>query len=329
MKYRSVVVTRRGGPDVFRIVEHALREPTIGETRIRILATTVSAPDIQARYGHTPFPPRIPFVPGYAIIGVVDAVGEGVTKAAAGDRVGALTITGGYAEYIYLNQDELIPVPVALDPAEAVTLILNYLVAYQVMHRSARVRSGDKVLIVGASGGIGTAFLQLGTLAHLTMFGLASRSKHHILVEHGATPIDYHTQDFVEVIRNAEPDGLNAVFDGMGGAYVRRGLSVLRHGGTLVVYGNPLSISGLGAPAGRGSRVQPAPEQEARQSVRNDGIEIQPAPVRRRLGCALQAARRTQDQTHHRKEVLSHGSGRSRCITGERPDSRQRRSGGA
>ena len=245
MKYRSVVVTRRGGPDVFRIVEHALREPTIGETRIRILATTVSAPDIQARYGHTPFPPRIPFVPGYAIIGVVDAVGEGVTKAAAGDRVGALTITGGYAEYIYLNQDELIPVPVALDPAEAVTLILNYLVAYQVMHRSARVRSGDKVLIVGASGGIGTAFLQLGTLAHLTMFGLASRSKHHILVEHGATPIDYHTQDFVEVIRNAEPDGLNAVFDGMGGAYVRRGLSVLRRGGTLVVYGNPLSISGL------------------------------------------------------------------------------------
>jgi NADPH2:quinone reductase len=127
-------------------------------------------------------------VPGYAIIGVVDAIGGGVTNAAVGDRVAALTVLGGYAEYIFLGQEELVPVPVTLDPAEAITLVLNYVVAYQVMHRKARVKVGDKVLIIGASGGVGTALLQLGKLASLTMYGIASKSKHNILTEHGATP---------------------------------------------------------------------------------------------------------------------------------------------
>jgi NADPH:quinone reductase-like Zn-dependent oxidoreductase len=184
-------------------------------------------------------------VPGYAIIGVVDAVGAGVTGVAVGDRVAALTISGGYAEYIYLSQDDLIPVPAALDPAEAVTLILNYIVAYQTLHRSARVEAGDKVLIIGASGGVGTALLDLGKLAGLRMYGIASGSKHHILTEYGATPIDYHSQDFVEVIRQAEPGGLDAVFDGMVWGYLDRGFPLLRHGGTWVQYGNPLSLSGL------------------------------------------------------------------------------------
>lgn len=243
MKYKSVIVTRRGGPEVFHVIENDLRGPSAMEARIKILAVPVCLPDIEARYGRTPFAPKIPFLPGYAVIGVVDAVGEGVTNAAVGDRVAALTAYGGYAEYIFLDQTELIPVPITLDPAEAVTLILNYLVAYQTLHRSAKVKAGDKVLIIGASGGIGTAFLQLGRLANLTMYGIASRSKHYILTEYGATPIDYHTQDFVEVIRKAEMDGLDAVFDGIGGDYIKRGFSLLRRGGTLVGYANPLSLS--------------------------------------------------------------------------------------
>jgi NADPH:quinone reductase-like Zn-dependent oxidoreductase len=124
-----------------------------------------------------------------------------------------------------------------------VLLILNYLVAYQVLHRIAQVKPGDKVLIVGASGGVGTAFLQLGKLANLTMYGLASPRKHSTLTEYGATPIDYHTQDFVEVIRQAEPDGIDFVFNGMGEEYLARGLAVLRRGGTMVHYGAPQSFS--------------------------------------------------------------------------------------
>ena len=243
MKYKSVVVTKRGGPEVLQVVENDLRPPSAGEARIRILATPVVQDDIAVRVGNRPFLAKTPFVPGYAIIGTVDAVGEGVIQAAVGDRVGALTNFGGYAEYIYWDAEQLVHVPTTLDPARAVPLILNYVVAYQVLHRVIQVKPGDKVLIVGASGGVGTAFLQLGRLADLKMYGLASPSKHSVLAEHGATPIDYHAQDFVEVIRQAEPGGLDFVFNGMGEEYFERGLRVLRRGGTLVHYGGPQSFA--------------------------------------------------------------------------------------
>ena len=252
MRYKRVIVTRRGSPEVLKVVESELRPPSAGEARVKILAASVSLPDVQSRYGRTPFAPKVPYVPGYSIVGTVDALGDpqrepgkGATGVAVGDRVAALTVYGGYAEYIYLSEEDLIPVPEALDPAEAVVLVLNYIVAYQVMHRSARVNPGDVVLIIGASGGVGTAFLQLGQQAGLRMYGLASPRKHHILTGYGATPIDYHTQDFVQVIRQAEPDGLDAVFDGMVWGYLDRGFSLLRRGGTWVQYGNPLSLSGL------------------------------------------------------------------------------------
>jgi NADPH:quinone reductase-like Zn-dependent oxidoreductase len=205
----------------------------------------VCGPDVQARYGQTPIAPKTPFVPGYAIVGDVDAVGQGVNHVTVGDRVSALTVMGGYAEVIYLTEDQTIPTPRELDPAQVATLILNYIVAYQTLHRSARVQAGDKILIIGASGGVGTALLDLGKLAGLTMYGLASASKHSIVTQFGATPIDYRTQDFVEVIRQAEPDGLDAVFDGMVWGYLDPGFSLLGRGGTWVQYGNPLSFSGL------------------------------------------------------------------------------------
>ncbi|HUW95485.1 MAG TPA: medium chain dehydrogenase/reductase family protein [Anaerolineae bacterium] len=245
MSYKTIVVTRRGGPEVLQVMENELRAPAMGEARIRILATPVVQDDVAARVGKRPFLPEIPFVPGYSILGVVDAVGEGVTDVAVGDRVAALTNYGGYAEYIYLDEEKLVHVPLTLDPAQAVVLILNYLVAYQVMHRAVEAKPGDKVLVIGASGGVGTAILQVGKLAKLTMYGLASPSKHAALTELGAIPIDYHTQDFVQVIGQAEPDGIDFVFNGMAAEYFERGLAVLRRGGVMVHYGGPESFSGL------------------------------------------------------------------------------------
>jgi NADPH:quinone reductase-like Zn-dependent oxidoreductase len=251
MKYKSLVATRLGGPEVLQVVESDLRPPAAGEVRIKVLAASVCRPDVTVRtgealYAGTPLGRKPPFVPGYSAIGVVDAVGEGVTGVVVGDRVGALTVVGSYTEVLYWKSDRLIPVPDTLDPGEAVPLILNYVVAYQVLHRRAKVESGDKVLIIGASGGIGTALLQLGQLADLKMYGIASQSKHPILAEYGATPIDYHTQDFVQVMRQAEPEGLDAVIDGMMSLdYIRPGLSLLRRGGTLVSYGEPAGFGTL------------------------------------------------------------------------------------
>jgi NADPH:quinone reductase-like Zn-dependent oxidoreductase len=242
MKYKRIVVTKRGPPENLQIIECDLRDPSAKEVRVKVLATCVCLPDVQARYGLSPFAPKVPFVPGYAVIGVVDAAGPGVTQASPGAKVAAYLILGGYAEYVYLHEHQIIPVPPSLNPAEAVPLLLNYVVAYQILHRTAKVKAGQKVLIIGASGGCGTAFLDLGRLANLTMYGIASKSKHAILAEYGATPIDYRTDDFVEVIRRAEPGGLDAVFDGVGGDYVDRAFPLLRRGGVLVGYGNPLSM---------------------------------------------------------------------------------------
>jgi NADPH:quinone reductase-like Zn-dependent oxidoreductase len=243
MMYKSVLVTQRGGLEALQIVDNDLHPPTEGEARIRILATAVCQDDVAIRRGNRPFLKKPPFVPGYSFIGIVDAIGEGVNDVKVGDRVAALTQYGSHAEVIYWQARELVHVPESIDPAEAVTLILNYLVAYQILHRVAKVKAGDKVLIIGASGGVGTAFLQLGKLAGLKMYGLASPGKHHILAEYGATPIDYHTQDFVEVIRQTEPEGINYVFNGMGEETYERSLAVLRRGGMLVHYGAPQSMA--------------------------------------------------------------------------------------
>lgn len=245
MKYKTISAAQRGGPEVLQVVEKELREPAAREARLKVLAVPVCLPDVTSRYGQTPFPVKVPFVPGYAVIGTVDAIGTEVSNVSRGDRVAALIAFGGYAEYVYWNAEELIPVPDSLDPAKAAPVILNYIVAYHVMHRWAKVKAGDRVLIVGASGGIGTALLQLGKLAKLKMYGIASQSKHCILKEYGAIPIDYRTEDFVDVIRRAEPEGLDAVFDGMGGDYFKRSYSLLRRGGKLVGYGNPMSFSGM------------------------------------------------------------------------------------
>lgn len=245
MKYKRILVTKRGPPENLQSTECELRDPSEKEVRVKVLATCVCLPDVQNRYGLSPFPSKVPFVPGYAIVGIVDVAGRDVTQAAPGAKVAAYLIVGGYAEYVYLRENQIIPVPPSLNPAEAVTLVLNYLTAYQALHRSAKIKVGDKVLIIGASGGIGTAFLQLGRLADLRMYAIASERKHAILTEYGATPIDYRTQDFVEVIRRAEPGGLDAVFDGVGGDYVERAFPLLRRGGVFVEYGNPLSIRGL------------------------------------------------------------------------------------
>jgi NADPH:quinone reductase-like Zn-dependent oxidoreductase len=242
MKYKTICVPERGGPEVMQIVENDLRLPLKGEIRVKVLAASVSLPDVEARYGRSPFAPKYPFVPGYSIVGEVDAIGEDVENTVVGAWVAAMTAYGGYSEYIYLTENQLIPVPRSVHPDEAVPLILNYIVAYQSMHRSAQVEAGDKALIIGASGGIGTAFLQLGKLAGLKMYALASKSKHQILEDYGATPIDYRAQNFVDVIRQAEPDGIDAVFDGVGGDYIRQGFSLLRRGGVFVGYANPFSL---------------------------------------------------------------------------------------
>jgi NADPH2:quinone reductase len=242
VKHRRIIVTHYGGPDALQVLEEECPEPKDGEVRVRVLAAGVSLPDLMMREGFHPETPRLPFTPGWDLIGVVDRLGGGISGMEPGRIVAALPISGAYAEFVCLPQSELVPVPPGLDAAEAVSLILNYVTAHQMLHRTAKVRSGQRVLIHGASGGVGSALLQLGGLSGLEMYGTCSSRGAPAVSDLGGIPIDYQHQDFVKETRRLTREGMDAVFDGIGGTHIWRSRKALRPGGKVVAYGLTSSL---------------------------------------------------------------------------------------
>jgi NADPH2:quinone reductase len=242
MRHRRVIVDHYGGPETLRVIEEECPEPQAGEVRVRVLAAGVSLPDILAREGVHPETPSVPSTPGWDLVGVVDRLGDGVSGIEPGQTVSPLPIQGAYAEYICLSQQELIPVPPGVDAAEAVSLVLNYVTAYQMLHRLAKVRSGQRALIHGAAGGVGTALLQLGRLTALEMYGTCSASGVSAISSLGAIPIDYKHADFVKEIHRLTGDGVDVVFDPIGGAHLWQSRKALRRGGRVVGYGLRTSL---------------------------------------------------------------------------------------
>jgi NADPH:quinone reductase-like Zn-dependent oxidoreductase len=248
MKYKHIVISRFGGPENLLLAEDELLEPRPNEVRVKVLAAGVSFADILLRKGVHPESwnlGRTPFTPGWDVVGVVDKLGDGISTLQTGQIVAALPIVGGYAEYIFLSPNELIPVPPGLDHAEAVSLVLNYTTAYQMLHRCAHIKPNEIILINGGgAGGVGTALLQLGKLANLKkVYGTASYEKHDVVSSLGGIPIDYKSVDLVQEIievtghDDEHESGVDAVFDGIGGKSLKSSYQMLRSGGRLVAYG--------------------------------------------------------------------------------------------
>jgi NADPH:quinone reductase-like Zn-dependent oxidoreductase len=247
MKYKHIVISQFGGPENLLLVEDDLREPGPNEVRVKALSAGVSFADILMRQGVHPESwnlGRTPFTPGWDIVGVVDKLGNKVSSWHIGQIVTALPVVGGYSEYIFMSSNDLVAVPIGLDPADVVSLVLNYVTAYQMLHRCAHIKSGESILINGgAAGGVGTALLQLGKLVNLDkMFGTASAEKLGIVSDLGGIPIDYKSVDLdQEIIKltshNDNEPGVDAVFDGIGGKSFKSSYEILRSGGRLVAYG--------------------------------------------------------------------------------------------
>ncbi len=254
MRHTRVIVTHYGGPEQLRLIEEESPEPKAGEVRVRVLAAGVALPDLMMCEGVHPETPRLPFTPGWDLVGAVDRLGDGVSGIEPGQIIAALPISGAYAEFICLPQHELIPVPFGLDAAEAVSLILNYVTAYQMLHRSAKVRPRQRVLIHGAAGGVGTALLQLGRLAELQMYGTCSERGASAVSDLGGIPIDYQHRDFVEEIHRLTSQGVEVVFDPIGGTHIWHSREALRPGGRVVAYGNTTSLRGEGLASDRPGR---------------------------------------------------------------------------
>ncbi|MGD2044108.1 MAG: zinc-binding dehydrogenase [Acidimicrobiia bacterium] len=238
-RYRRIVVEKRGGPEVMKVVEDHLPEPGESEVRVRTTAAGVSGMDLMVRAHSFPGFPKVPFTPGVDVVGVVDELGPEVLDLEPGTRVAALIgDTGGYSEAVCLPADKAVPLPDGLAPAEAAAVVTNYLTAYAMLHRAAQVKNGERILIHGATGGVGTALLELGTMDGLEMYGTASARNHDLVASFGATPIDYRHEDFVARIRELTGDGVDVVFDPIGGArQLWRSHKALAKGGRLVWFG--------------------------------------------------------------------------------------------
>ncbi|CAJ91766.1 NADPH:quinone reductase or related Zn-dependent oxidoreductase [Cupriavidus necator] len=254
MKHRRIIVTNYGGPDALHVVEEECPEPKVGEVRVRVLAAGVGQPDLMMREGFHPETPPLPFTPGWDLVGMVDKLGSGVSGVEPGQIIAALPISGAYAEFVCLAQRELVPVPPGVDVAEAVSLVLNYVTAYQMLHRCAKVEPGQQVLIHGAAGGVGSALLQLGRLAGLQMYGTCSSQDAMAVSGLGGIPIDYQRLDFVEEIRRLTGDGVDVVFDGIGGSNIWRSRDALHPRGKVVAYGLTASLRGGRLASGRSGR---------------------------------------------------------------------------
>jgi NADPH:quinone reductase-like Zn-dependent oxidoreductase len=247
---KRVVVDHFGGPEVVRVMEDDDPQPGPGEVRVRVLASGVSFTDGMLRAGTYLGGPKPPFTPGYELVGIVDAVGPGTSRLREGARVGALTVWGANAERVCVPEAYAVEVPDDLDPAEIVSLVFPYMTAYQLLHRTARVKRGDTVLVHGAAGRVGTALLELGALAGLRLYGTASGRDRAPIERLGAVAIDYRTEDFLPRIRRLTGGGVDVALDPIGGAISVRSFLALRQGnpivgdpgGQLILYGNAVAF---------------------------------------------------------------------------------------
>ncbi len=240
---KGAVVPILGGPDVLEVQPWEVAAPGPDEVRVRVEAAGISYADLLVMQGVHPERRRPPFVPGWDIVGEVEAVGPDVDDIHVGDRVAGLTIVGGWAEHAIVSAKWVVPVPATVEAAAAVCLVMDYIVAYQMLTRSARLLPGDTVLFQGAGGGVGTAFIQLARTQDIRVLG-ADRGKKRAHVEAaGATLVDFETEDVVARCRQLTGGrGVEAAFDGIG-ATARDSLRALRRGGTLVWFGMVTALS--------------------------------------------------------------------------------------
>jgi synaptic vesicle membrane protein VAT-1 len=240
-KIKKVVITQFGDEEKLVIMDDDIAGPAAGEVQIAVECSIVSGSDVNMRRGTYPFQKKAPFTPGYSVVGKVRSSGEGASQFHVGDRVACLSKYDGQAELVNLPERFLVPVPEGADPKLAVALVLDWVTAYQLLHRTAHVKSGQRIFVHGISGAVGGALLALAKLQGIEVFGTASPRKHDALRRLGAFPFDYATKSWIGAMQ--EHGGVDAVFDPLGFKSFDESYSILKRGGILVGYG--MNLPGL------------------------------------------------------------------------------------
>lgn len=239
MSYKHVIVTEFGGPEKLQVVEEPqLPEPEPSQVRVKVLAAGTGFTDTIIREGqYVDVKDKPPFTLGYDWFGVIDKVGSAVSGLSEGQYVADMPVIGGYTEYLCVDAGQVIPAPEGLDPAEAVSMILSYTTAWQMLKRVRDFKAGDKALVHAAGGAVGTALLELCRHKGLTVYATASSSKKELVESYGAIHIDYRSDDFVERCLQLSESGVDVVFDTIGGKNWSRSYQCLKRGGILIAFG--------------------------------------------------------------------------------------------
>ena len=260
---RAVVVNRRGGPEHLRVIDKDFPDPALGSVRVAVQVAGVAYGDVLLREGLVPRT-VYPVTPGYDAVGVVDAVGQGVTSLVVGQRVVVRTAGhGGCATHVEVAADYAVAVVAELEAAAVAALPLNYLSAWQMLTRVAPTPAGGTVLVHGAAGGVGGALVELAQQRGLEVIGTASASRLPGLADRGVKAVD-RSGDWVRAVRALAPSGVDTAFDGVGGPTSRRSFRLLAPGGHLVVYGITSGLAGgRRSPAALARTVAGTPRQSA------------------------------------------------------------------
>lgn len=231
---RTVVITRHGDPSVLQVQERPDPPPPgPGRVRVTVRAAGVNFADLLARVGLYPGAPKLPSVVGYEVAGTIEAVGPGVDSARIGQRVMAGTRFGGYAEIVDVGAADAVVLPDTLSFEQGAAIPVNYATAWAALHGYGSLRTGERVLVHAAAGGVGIGAVQLAKAAGATVHGTASPGKHRRLAELGVDrAIDYRRRGWWKDLERYD-----LVLDAIGGTSVRRSYALLRPGGRLVAYG--------------------------------------------------------------------------------------------
>jgi len=241
---KAVVIREFGGIENASLGDTPKPEPKAGEVLLEIKATAVNFVDLVMMGGTYQFKPQLPFVPGKLPAGVVASVGAGVTAFKPGDRAIAMAEQGGFAEFVAMPENQCIKLPPSLPFDEAAAMSLIYDTAYFALRDRARIKAGESVLVLGATGGVGLAAVQLAKAFGATVLaGVSSKDKTDIVRAAGADHvIDLAAPDLKESLRaqvfdKAGNQGVDIVIDMLGGDYFDAAVRALAWCGRLVVIG--------------------------------------------------------------------------------------------
>ena len=244
---KAVVITKKGGPNVLKVQEKPDLTPGPGEILVDVKFAGLNFADVMARMGLYPDAPPIPTTVGYEVSGTVAALGEGVEGPAVGTRVLAMSRFYGQSSQVVTTALNVIEIPDEMSFEEAAGMPVTYLTAYHMLIHLGNLKKGQRVLIHGAAGGVGTAAVQLCKWKGAEMYGTASPHKHEMLKEAGVHHcIDYRSQDYEkEVMRLTEGKGVHHILDPLGGGSLKKGYRILSPTGRLYAFGASSIATGL------------------------------------------------------------------------------------